>query len=399
MFSFFSLDEVNKKTNATTLDENSFMAPWLFNKKTVASILENNSFPTTLLFMPNSDFSLSVAYLQSSLASLQTVLRFRSPYSTSYDSIVAFNPNSSDLNQGNSCEFIPNKQGHHRDFSNTQFPKNNVTGTPRRSIDIESNTDDGTSYDSVSQVSVDQQGLEQLDSNNVKFYTDDNQNTVTSLNLLRQQYFLQQQQLNDTSSFDMIKRVLFNDNNSLINGSTFSNSGLGGVGGSSTIGPNSTGLSTVINATRIYKSGGNSSSAFNLDQNSNKSSENQKIQIENNNKEIISEFRQKNYDELKKNYIRSTQAYLNTEKYQKVFESISKAHNNSNANTSMNGINPNINSQLNGSSGNLNNSNLSLSNGSNQSTSMTSGISIKETYQQKTFLNSNDIEFPQLFMY
>ena len=371
------------------------MAPWLFNKKTVASILENNSFPTTLLFMPNSDFSLSVAYLQSSLASLQTVLRFRSPYSTSYDSIVAFNPSSSDLNP---CEFIPSKQGHHRDFSSTQFPKNNVTGTPRRSIDIESNTDDGTSYDSVSQVSVDQQGLEQLDSN-VKFYTDDNQNTVTSLNLLRQQYFLQQQQLNDTSSFDMIKRVLFNDNNSLINGSTFSNSGLGGVGGSGTIGPNSTGLSTVINATRIYKSGGNSSSAFNLDQNSNKSSENQKLQIENNNKEIISEFRQKNYDELKKNYIRSTQAYLNTEKYQKVFDSISKAHNNSNANTSMNGINPNINSQLNGSSGNLNNSNLSLSNGSNQSTSMTSGISIKETYQQKNFLNSNDIEFPQLFMY
>ena len=376
------------------------MAPWLFNKKTIGSILENNGYPTTLLFMPNSDFSLSVAYLQSSLASLQTVLRFRSPYSNSFDSIVAFNPISSDLNHGLSTgEFLPNKQGHHRDFSNTQFPKNNVTGTPRRSIDVETNTDDGTSYDSVSQVSVDQNGLEQIDSNIVKFYTDDNQNTVTSLNLLRQQYYLQQQQLNDTSSFDMIKRVLFNDNNSLINGSNFSNSGLGGVRGSSTIGPNSTGLSTVINGARIYKSGVNSSSAFNLDQNSNKSSENQKLQLENNNKEIISEFRHKNYDELKKNYIRSTQAYLNTEKYQKVFDFISKEHTNSNANTSLNGINPNVNSQLNGSSSNLNNSNLSLSNGSNQSTSMLSGISIKETYQQKNFPNSNDIEFPQLFMY
>jgi hypothetical protein len=384
------------------------MAPWLFDKKTIGSILENNGFSTTLLFMPNSDFSLSVAYLQSTLASLQTVLRFRSPYSNSFDSIVAFNPISNDANHV--AEYPPGKPGHHRDFSNTQFNiKNNVT--PRRSIDADSNTDDGTSYDSISQVSVDPNGQEQLDSNMVKFYTDDNQNTVTSFNFLRHQYNLQQQQFNETSSFEMIKRVLFNDNNSLINGSNFSNSGVGGVGGSSTIGPNSTGLSTIINTSKAYKVGGssgggggvNSSSALNLDQNSSKSlSDQQRLQLEsNNNTEIISEFRHKNYDELKKNYIRSTQTYLNQEKYQKVFDFISKEHTNANTTTSssVNGTHPNVNSQLNGSSGNLNNSNLSLSNGSNQSTSMTSGISVKETYQQKAFPNNNDIEFPQLFMY
>ena len=178
-----------------------------------------------------------------------------------------------------------------------------------------------------------------------------------------------------------------NDNTSYINGSNFS-----GVGGSSTIGPNSTGLST----NKIYKNGAGSSSAFNLDQNSTRSFEQQQAE---NNMEIISEIKHMPYDELKKKLMRSNKLY--TEKYQQVFDFISKEHSSSNANVILsNGINPNVSlgnnsinnsNQMNGSSGNL-------SNASNQSTSMNSGISIKESYQQKAF-PLNDIEFPQLFMY
>ena len=212
--SLSNLDERARDTN----DFDKHMAPWLFSKKTIGSILESAGFLTNLLYMPNSDFSLSVSYLQQTLASLQTVLRYRSPYSNQFDSIVAFNPMTSDATTGD----FGTRPGHHRGISiagnNSQLPNSaNINqmgagGTPRRSLDDETNTDDGTSYDSVSQISVDQQGFELVDSK-VKFYTDlnvnDNQNTVNSLNFLRMQ---QQQASHESSSFDIIKRVLFNDN-------------------------------------------------------------------------------------------------------------------------------------------------------------------------------------------
>ena len=197
-FSFFSLNDNKKASSVDADDENtkkpvsrSKMAAWLFDKKTMGAILEQHGFSTTFLFMANSDYSLSVSYLQQTLATLQTVLRFRSPYSNSYDSIVAFNPAATaaangDANTNVDAAFTSNhhaknsgtyNNSHSRGFSLTgQFTSSASTnqlgggggvgmgvsgnGTPRRSIDADSNTDDGTSYDSMSQISVDQNGMD-----------------------------------------------------------------------------------------------------------------------------------------------------------------------------------------------------------------------------------------------
>ena len=259
----------------------------------------------------------------------------------------------------------------------------------------------------------------------MKFYTEisnggvnasadnNNENTINSLNMLKQQqqYYMQQQQqhqqqqYHDMSSFETIKRVLFNnDATSNVNGSNFSGVG----GGSSTIGANSTSMN--INTAKIYQNGGRSAS--NLEQQSQNQSgkpgggggggEQQQIETS---LEIITEFKQKPFDELKKKLVRTNQLYLNADKYQQVIEFISKEHTTNSQSASVNGTattaavaNASLNGQLNGSNGNLNNSSLSLSNTSQQSTSMASGVSAKDNYQQKVF-PLNDIEFPQLFMY
>jgi hypothetical protein len=422
-----SSSEFNAKRSSSNLSENpsnevplpksnsksdtvySKMSPWLFDKKKIASILENNSTNVSLLTIPNSDFSLSVGYLQQTLYTLQTVLRFRSPYSNSFDSIVAFNPHLTNLDRdvggGNLADDDKGHHNHHlhrRGFSVTNpFPNsiNIGSGTPRDSVDVESHTDDGTSYDSQSNISiqtndaVDASAAAKFDLN----YDQTNQNTVTSFNLLKSQ------QYHDSSSFEIIKQVLFNDN-TYLNGSNFSNSGVGTgtIGG----GPNSTVMMTKQN-------GISSASSSMLNSNQQQQQQQQQQQekqdiIDSNNLEIISEFKHMPYDE-----IREKLKYLNNDKYQDVLKFISKEHNTKSPNTaSVQAINGNLTngtstntgpssniqnqSQLNGSLvSNLNNSTLSLSNVSNQSTS---GNSMKETLPQKIF-PLNDIEFPQLFMY
>jgi hypothetical protein len=104
-----SSSSMNKKLSASKKSlansehgQSEKMAAWLFDKKIIADLLENEGFSTTMMFIPNSDYSLSVSYLHQTISSLQTVLRFRSPYSNSVDSIAAFNniPTSTSVNSG-----------------------------------------------------------------------------------------------------------------------------------------------------------------------------------------------------------------------------------------------------------------------------------------------------------
>jgi hypothetical protein len=80
-------------------------APWLFSKQVIGDILKNAGISTTNLFQQSSDYSLSVGYLQQTMLPIQTVLKFRSPYSNSYESLVALTQadlNQNSLNRGSS---------------------------------------------------------------------------------------------------------------------------------------------------------------------------------------------------------------------------------------------------------------------------------------------------------
>lgn len=136
---------------------------------------------------------------------------------------------------------------------------------------------------------------------------------------------------------------------------------------------------------RQQSSGGfinDNTTSSNGDQDSNKSTDT----LENSMK-IISDFKQKPFDELKQTLLRSNQTYLNTERYQQVFDSMHQ----SNVNQIANGLN-NIHNQSNSSSVYGSNNNLNDSIGNN------SASSANGAFQQKT-VTLNDIDFPQLFMY
>lgn len=235
------------------------MAQWLFSKQVVGDILKNAGLPTSLLFQQTSDYSLSVSYLKQTLLSLQTVIKFRSPYSNSFESLVSLT--QADIQQ------LQSKSGHlpstssalstggtggqlgstgaynHSNMTNSASGSNfggagtqpisqhkRVTSnlsshfatTPRRSIDVESTFDgDETSYDSTSQISVDPNELDFLTQQNMKLFANSDldgvvlpnqqsQTSMSSFNALKQQYYQQQQQYNDFTSFDTIKKVLFN---------------------------------------------------------------------------------------------------------------------------------------------------------------------------------------------
>ena len=88
------------------------LAAWLFDKQIMEDLLKDSDYPANCLYVKSSDFSLSVNYLQQTMVSIQTSLRFRSPYSCSHDSIAALNANlPGDLlnNQGQL-----NLKGHNR---------------------------------------------------------------------------------------------------------------------------------------------------------------------------------------------------------------------------------------------------------------------------------------------
>ena len=397
-------------------------ASWLFNKKLVGELLETAGYSTTLLFMPNSDYSLSVSYLQQTLNPIQTALRFRSPYSYSYDSIAAMVPgedaNSSEQPTTTTTSHLYH---HHRDISKTHTrgysgagpigmsPSNQLISTPRRSIEGESYSDDNTSYDSTSQISIDPNGCEGDYVNNKLFYIDGglgnggvdaNQATINSLSVLRQQQNLYIQQSKDITSFETIKRILFNGN---AIGSNLSNSGIGG-GGSGTLGANS-GIVLTNRTSSTSSMAHKNSLKQNGTSNENDQDSNQSDQQMENSMKIISEFQHKPFDEIKESLIKSNQQ--SKEKYQQVFEFVSKEITKEGssiggglANSGGSTVASNL-SQIN-NIGNMNsnvNSSLgSLSGSSNQSGATANGVYYKETYQQR-MIPLNDIEFPQLFMY
>lgn len=306
------------------------MAPWLFDKQIIEDILNQaGGYASGNLHVKNNDFSLSVGYLQQNLSSINTVLRFRSPYSCSYESLAVFDQYDTNLNNNNptlNTGFPPNK-GHNRVGSAMGIsPSMNQFNTPRKSLDVESNLDDDTSYDSTSQISIDQNGaydFELINHQNLKLLIDPatmveqnnpnisiNQATVSSLNALKQQQYAMQQ---DITSFETIKRVLFNGVGGGIGsgGSNIissNNSAAGGVAGSSTVGIGST---TGASQTRT--------SVSNIRERTQETDENEN-QL-NSSLKIISDFKQKPFDELKQTLIKTNQSYVNTDKYKQVLSS------------------------------------------------------------------------------
>lgn len=144
-------------------------------------------------------------------------------------------------------------------------------------------------------------------------------------------------------------------------------------------------------------------------------SEEAQAELNEKNMKIITDFKQKNYDELKQNLVRANQMYVNSEKYQQVFDLISKELVSSHASTNTAGnisnsssitlpnsaMNSSSTLPINGSITNMNGTgNISASNGPTNGGNSNSNLSnTSNVYPQKSAIPLNDIEFPQLFMY
>ncbi|CAF0729610.1 unnamed protein product [Brachionus calyciflorus] len=320
------------------IEWNLNLAPWLFEKKKIEEILINSNIQLSKsLFCTDNEFTLSVSYLQT-VSSFQSVLKYRNPFSNECES-----PNSNRQNG----DFIP---GHQRVYSAIGVsPSTHFNQTPRRSIDADS-VDDDTSYDSTSQISVDQVDFDTQGNNFfIEVQNHDPQATVRSINILKN---------TDITSFDTIRKVLFNSGSN-INASNLSNSGVGL--GSSTIGPGSSIVQNINNFNSLMLS--------NV----------QDDQQDEENKKIIIDTLQKPFDELKQ---RINQQKISSEKYQQVFDHVSKGLNYSNTEP-----NQDIN--------NTSRSNASVS-------SMSTNNSIQSNYLKMDNLTKplalNDIEFPHLFI-
>lgn len=168
---------------------------------------------------------------------------------------------------------------------------------------------DDTSYDSASQYSNDQNDL---DGNPKLFYIDsqadnNNQMTVNSAIYLKQ--------FQDISSFETIRRALLNGNGSNV-----------ASGGASLVNGNTASITSSLNNrsgsqyNRHWRD--NSGIAVEVVDGADRNSD-QSDQIEQSLK-IISDFKQKSFDEQKQTMLRTNQAYMNSDKYQQVFEFISK---------------------------------------------------------------------------
>ncbi len=197
---------------------------------------------------------------------------------------------------------------------------NQFVTTPRRSIDVDSNMDDDTSYDSTSQISLDPNSNYDLNfvANQQKLMfpdgivnsssVDSNQATTNSINLIKQQYYLQQQ-YQDLTSFETIKRVLFNGSNFL--GSNMSNSGVGSQGlEDTTLLSSAGGTLNHPNGIGIF---------LNMQTPTNESGPVNGFVEEEKNTKIISEFKQKPFEELRQSLQRA-----NNQSYQQVVDFISK---------------------------------------------------------------------------
>ncbi|RNA23630.1 hypothetical protein BpHYR1_012457, partial [Brachionus plicatilis] len=302
------------------------LAPWMFDKKRVQQMLAKNRVAASVL-ATDAEFTLPASYMQT-LACVHSALRYRHPYSNECEDDGGFS------------------RGHLRGYSGIS----QANQTPRRSIDMNS-MDDDTSYDSVSQVSIDQGfELEPRLRENMRLFIDDQQTTIASTHPSRANYV-------DLTSFDTIRRMLFNSGSNM-NASNLSNSGLGV--GSSTIGPGSS-IMPVTSATIAI----------------NVTGEDQ----EEKNQRIIRDFYQMPFDELKQNLLRTNQTFVCSEKYQQVLDHVSKDlrngaicdaywdANKSNASVSSLSTNASVQSHLN-----------------------------KENFGQNKSMALGDIDFPKLFI-
>jgi len=275
----------------------------------------------------------------------------------------------------------------------------------------DSSMDDDTSYDSMSQVSMDAQTT-----NEKLFYIDPNLNdelnqlTVDSINFTKQQpsYFTNSLEL---TSFETIKKVLLNDTHNRTSGAASLVAGGSGVNGTILLPPASvTGVSNPsINRSQMIKQ--QSASHFDAaganhvsgDDDSSKSTDTLETSMR-----IISDFKQKPFDELKQTLMRSNQAYMNADKYHRVFDSISKEIHHTNMITS-NGVSTatqqngtvagNNNNLVSSSTSSMYDLNESLGNASLTSASVSASATTTTTTFQQKIVPLNDIEFPQLFMY
>jgi hypothetical protein len=435
------VDESSEKSKSNY----QIQAGWLFDKKAIINILESAGFPAINIKSKTNDFSLSVAYIQQSQIKIQSILKYRCPYSNSYESLSAFNPNENNqlgvANSIGSSNYNINDTFNQQRLSKSGFGQGQTSLgispnqiTPRRSLDVDSNMDDDTSYDSASQVSIDRMSNYDLDFMNQLNQlanipvNEQNQSTVNSINLLKQQYYLQQQ-YHDLTSFETLKRVLFNGGGAAgFIGSNMSNSGVGSTG----IEETTLISSSINNGIGIYlnmqSNGGGVVTPTNEDS-------------DNMSSKLINDFKQKPFDEIRQSLQKKNQSL---DKYQQVFDLISKeiqqsglnngqmassfssnilitkeqqlqtqqspsiSNNNNNANGGFLGsTNQNVGASSTGNMANY--ANTSISSLSNQSSSFGSsaGIlynskengAIGQQQQQQKMVPLNDIEFPQLFMY
>ena len=448
-----SVDESSEKSK----NNGKKQAGWLFDKQIIIDILESAGFSTTNLKSKTNDFSLSVTYIQQSQIKIQSILKYRCPYSNSYESISAFNPNENNQlgitnSIGSSNYNISDTLNQHRLSKTGGLGANLGQGqsslgispnqmTPRRSLDVDSNMDDDTSYDSASQVSVDRMSNYDLDFVNQLNQlanipvNEQNQSTVNSINLLKQQYYLQQQ-YHDLTSFETLKRVLFNGGGAAgFIGSNLSNSGVGSNGIEETTLISSSfnnGIGIYLNMQTNGAVGGGGVVTPTNEESEDLSSK------------LINDFKQKPFDEIRQSLQKKNQSL---DKYQQVFDLISKeiqqnginngqmtssfssnivitkdqqlqqqalANSNNNNNNNANGVLLGSTNQHIGASstGNMANyANTSISSLSNQSSSFGSSAGIlynskengsigqQQQQQQQKMVPLNDIEFPQLFMY
>jgi len=181
--------------------------------------------------------------------------------------------------------------------------------TPRRSVDVESNLDDDdTSYDSTSQYSTDQNNTE---SDQRLFYidpqaqSDSNQLTITSAGAAFSSI------RPDLNTFETIRRVLVNGNGHV---TSAAGSLVNGNAASVTSSMNNNNKSF----NHLYQQQYQGISEVQRDEDLNSI---QSDQVEKSEK-IISDFKEKTFDEQKQTLLRTNQA--SNEKYQQVFDFISK---------------------------------------------------------------------------
>ena len=313
------VDRLSRRTD-NQIEWTVKLAPWMLDKKRVEQILLKNNYNfAKSLFDTDAEYSLSSTYVQQ-LVCVQSALRYRNPYS----------------NEGETAsDDAAASRGHIRGYSGFSYGNQ----TPRRSVDMQSMEDD-TSYDSTSQISVDHGfELDPMLKENMKFFIDDNQATLTSGNQLRTNCV-------DLTSFDTIRRMLFNSGSN-INASNMSNSGVGvsssafGHGSSVVQAANAAGLIVTVSAEEQHEK----------------------------NQKIIRDFYQMPFDEIKQNLLRTNQSLACSDKYQQVLDYVSKDYADANASASSISTNTSVHSHLN-----------------------------KENQNQSRTVALSDIEFPRLFI-